>query len=44
LFVQDASDVKGNLPEVEGPVGITAGASTPKYIIEEVQSYVRNDF
>ncbi|MCR5279227.1 MAG: 4-hydroxy-3-methylbut-2-enyl diphosphate reductase [Lachnospiraceae bacterium] len=44
MFVLDASDVRGNLPEVDGPVGITAGASTPKYIIEEVQSYVRNDF
>ncbi len=43
LFVQSTSDVRGNLPEVDGPVGITAGASTPKYIIEEVQSYVRND-
>ncbi len=44
LFVQSTADVRGNLPEVDGPVGITAGASTPKYIIEEVQSYVRNDF
>ena len=44
LFVQTVMDVLGNLPEVDGLIGITAGASTPKYIIEEVQSYVRNDF
>ncbi|MBP3297859.1 MAG: 4-hydroxy-3-methylbut-2-enyl diphosphate reductase, partial [Lachnospiraceae bacterium] len=25
-------------------VGITAGASTPNYIIEEVQKYVRANF
>ncbi len=44
LFVQTVMDVLGKLPEAEGTIGITAGASTPKYIIEEVQSYVRNDF
>ncbi len=43
-FIQELSDIVGRLPKVSGLVGITAGASTPKYIIEEVQSYVRNDF
>ena len=42
-FIQELSDIVGRLPKVSGLVGITAGASTPKYIIEEVQSYVRND-
>ena len=43
-FIQELSDIVGRLPRVSGLVGITAGASTPKYIIEEVQNYVRNDF
>lgn len=42
-FIQELGDIVGRLPKVSGLVGITAGASTPKYIIEEVQSYVRND-
>lgn len=42
-FIQELSDIIGRLPKVSGLVGITAGASTPKYIIEEVQNYVRND-
>ena len=44
FFIQTLSDIKGKLSNVSGVVGITAGASTPKYIIEEVQNYVRNDF
>jgi len=43
-FIQGLEDIAGRLPKVSGLVGITAGASTPKYIIEEVQNYVRNDF
>ncbi len=43
-FIQSLLDIKGKLPKTSGLVGITAGASTPKYIIEEVQNYVRNDF
>lgn len=43
-FIQELNDIVGRLPKVSGLVGITAGASTPKYIIEEVQNYVRNDF
>lgn len=42
-FIQELNDIVGCLPKVSGLVGITAGASTPKYIIEEVQNYVRND-
>lgn len=42
-FIQTVDDVKGKYFGDVGLVGITAGASTPKYIIEEVQSYVRND-
>jgi len=44
FFVQDVKDIEGKLPTTSGLTGITAGASTPKYIIEEVQNYVRNDF
>lgn len=44
FFIQTLDDIIGRLPKVSGVVGITAGASTPKNIIEEVQSYVRNDF
>ena len=43
-FIQSVEDIRGQLPVTPGPIGITAGASTPKYIIEEVQSYVRHDF
>lgn len=43
-FIQTVEDIKGKLPVSEGLIGITAGASTPKYIIEEVQNYVRDDF
>lgn len=42
-FIQELNDIIGRLPKVSGLVGIAAGASTPKYIIEEVQNYVRND-
>ncbi len=44
FFIQTLEDIKGRLNVVSNLVGITAGASTPKYIIEEVQKYVRNDF
>ena len=44
FFIQTVDDIKGELTKISGLVGITAGASTPKYIIEEVQNYVRNDF
>lgn len=44
FFVQVVEDIEGKLPKTSGLTGITAGASTPKYIIEEVQKYVRNDF
>ena len=43
-FIQDVEDIKGKLPDTNGLIGITAGASTPRYIIEEVQNYVRHDF
>ena len=43
-FIQTVDDIKGKLSGVNGLIGITAGASTPRYIIEEVQSYVRHDF
>ncbi len=43
-FIQTVEDLRGvNLPQ-DGLIGITAGASTPRYIIEEVQNYVRYDF
>ena len=43
-FIQSLADLKLKLAKSVRLVGITAGASTPKNIIEEVQSYVRNEF
>ncbi|MBQ8816680.1 MAG: 4-hydroxy-3-methylbut-2-enyl diphosphate reductase [Lachnospiraceae bacterium] len=43
-FIQTLADLKLELPESVGLVGITAGASTPNNIIEEVQNYVRINF
>ena len=40
-FVQIPDDLDLNLVMSVKTVGITAGASTPNYIIEEVQNYVR---
>ena len=42
-FIQSAEDLNETLNSVRC-VGITAGASTPKSIIEEVLNYVRNEF
>ncbi len=42
-YIQTAEDLK-NVSLVTGSVGITAGASTPKNIIEEVQANVRFKF
>ena len=43
-FVQTLEELQLDLPNSAERVGITAGASTPKTIIEEVQDYVRNFF
>ena len=43
-FIQTLDDLHLELPESVRLVGITAGASTPNNIIEEVQNYVRNEF
>ena len=43
-FIQSLADLKLKLAKSVRLVGITAGASTPKNIIREVQSYVRNEF
>ena len=44
-FIQTLDDLNLELPEKAiRLVGITAGASTPKNIIEEVQNYVRVNF
>lgn len=43
-FVQTLKDLPLNLPETTTLIGITAGASTPNNIIEEVQNYVRTNF
>ena len=40
-LVQTVRDLPPRLPEAVEMVGITAGASTPNYIIEEVHNYVR---
>ncbi len=43
-FIQTLDDLQLDLPESVRLVGITAGASTPNNIIEEVQNYVRINF
>ncbi len=44
FYIQTLDDLYGKLPKGVGLVGITAGASTPNNIIEEVQNYVRINF
>ena len=43
-FIQTLEDLCLELPKTARLVGITAGASTPNKIIEEVQNYVRINF
>ena len=43
-FIQTLDDLHLDLPKSVRLVGITAGASTPHNIIEEVQNYVRINF
>ncbi len=43
-FIQTLADLHLDLPKSVRLVGITAGASTPNNIIEEVQNYVRINF
>ena len=43
-FIQTLDDLHLELPKSVGLVGITAGASTPNKLIEEVQNYVRINF
>ncbi len=43
-FIQTLDDLRLELPKAVRLVGITAGASTPNKLIEEVQSYVRINF
>lgn len=43
-FIQTLDDLQLDLPNFVSLVGITAGASTPSNIIEEVQNYVRINF
>ena len=43
-FVETVEDIDFVLPKAASLVGITAGASTPNKIIEEVQNYVRINF
>ena len=43
-FIQTLSDLEREQIGPAGSVGITAGASTPNNIIEEVQNYVRINF
>lgn len=42
VFIQTAEDLALELTGEEKVIGITAGASTPKNIIEEVQNHVRD--
>ncbi len=44
LYVQNTDNLETDLTGSLQRVGITAGASTPKNIIEEVQNYVRINF
>ena len=43
-FIQTLEDLHLELPKAAFLVGITAGASTPNKLIEEVQNYVRINF
>ncbi len=43
-FIQTLEDLRLELPKTATLVGITAGASTPNNMIEEVQNYVRINF
>ncbi len=43
-FIQTLDDLRLELPKAVRLVGITAGASTPNNLIEEVQNYVRINF
>lgn len=43
-FIQTVDDLDESVLQNVARVGITAGASTPNYIIEEVQKNVRNEF
>ncbi len=43
-LIQSITDIKGTIDHSVRCVGITAGASTPRSIIEEVLEYVRNEF
>ncbi len=43
-FIQTLEDLHLELPKAASLVGITAGASTPNKLIEEVQNYVRINF
>lgn len=43
-FIQTLDDLRLDLPDAVRLVGITAGASTPNNLIEEVQNYVRINF
>jgi len=43
-FIQSLDNLHLELPKSVGLVGITAGASTPNKLIEEVQNYVRINF
>ena len=42
-FIQTAADLQPDWFPEDARVGITAGASTPHNIIEEVQTHVRNE-
>ena len=44
FFIQTLEDLHLELPKTAALVGITAGASAPNNIIEEVQNYVRINF
>ena len=41
-FIQTLQDLQLDVPENAKMIGVTAGASTPNHIIEEVYNYVRN--
>ncbi len=43
-YIQTLDDLRLELPKAVRLVGITAGASTPNKLIEEVQNYVRINF
>ena len=43
-LLTNSSDTKNIIINHDAKIGVSAGASTPKYLIEEILNNVRNEF